>query len=81
MSKPITHQVTITIASSDNDPNVQMEVKWDPLLGDDEIYEQGYTPAAYKVAERLLFATEDMIDMAQLFEIDEGDLDAGRSIN
>lgn len=81
MNKDITHQVVITISSNKEDPNVSMEVKWNPLLGDDEIQEQGYVPASYKLAEHFLFATEAMINSAQLFEIDEGDLDASRSIN
>jgi len=40
-----------------------------------------YVPAAYKLAEHLLFATETLIDTSRLLEIDEGDLSDNRSLN
>ena len=80
INKP-THQVVITISSHEGEPEVNLQVNWNPMLDDSEIAAQGYTPAAYTVAEHLLFATETMIDASQLFEIEEGDLDASRSIN
>lgn len=76
-----THKVVITIVSSKDEPDVTLKVEWDPLLGDDEIMEQGYVPAAYRLAERFLFATEDLIDQNRLLEIEEGDMDDGRVIN
>lgn len=80
LNKP-THQVTIVISSQDDDPTVNLKVHWDPLLADNEAYEMGFVPAAYKTAEHLLFAIEGLIDNDQLLEIEEGDLDACRSIN
>ena len=80
INKP-THQVVITISSHEGDPEVNLQVNWNPLLDDSEILEQGFTPASYLVAQHLLFATEAMIDTAQLLEIEEGDMSAGRSIN
>lgn len=76
-----THTVVITIVSSKDEPDVTLKVEWDPLLGDDEIMEQGYIPASYRLAERFLFATEDLIDQSRLLEIEEGDMDDGRVIN
>lgn len=76
-----THKVVITISSYEDLPDVTLSMQWSPLLGDDEILELGYTPASYQLAEQFLLATEAMIDLTQLLEIDEGDLDAGRVIN
>lgn len=76
-----THKVTITIVSSEDNADVNMKVEWSPLLGDDELQKMGYVPAAYKLAENFLFATEAMVDMAQLLEIEEGDLGDERVIN
>lgn len=76
-----THKVVITIISHKDDPDVNMKVEWDPLMGDDEISEQGYVPAAYKLAENIVFACEDMANTAQLLELEEGDMDAERTIN
>ena len=80
INKP-THQVIITISSHENDPDVNLQVKFNPLLDDDEITAMGYTPAAYKLAEYYLCATENMVDMEQLLEIEEGDLGPSRSLN
>lgn len=80
VSKP-THQVTITLVSREDDTDVTMQIKWNPLLGDDEIEQLGYIPAAYQLADRFIDAAQLMIDTAQLLELDEGDLDAERSIN
>mgnify|MGYP003479808055 CR=1 FL=1 len=76
-----THKVVITIVSREGDPDVNMKVEWEPLMGDDEIQALGYIPACYKLAENFLFATEAMIDTSQLLEIKEGDLSATRSLN
>lgn len=80
INKP-THQVTIVISSHEDESDVNMRVSWSPLLGDDELNSMGYKPAAYALAERFLFTVEDMINMSQLLEIEEGDLDTNRSIN
>lgn len=76
-----THTVVITLTSSEGDPNVTMSIKYDPLLGDDEIQQQGYTPAAYLLADRFLDTAQVMIDTAQLLDLEPGDLDASHSIN
>lgn len=80
VNKP-THQVTITLVSSEDDPNITMKVQWSPLLGDDEIERLGYVPAAYQIADRFIDAAQMMIDTAQLLELEPGDMDASRSIN
>ena len=76
-----THQVVITISSKDDKPEVNMQVNWDPLLDSDEIESQGYTPAAYLVAENFLLGMEDMVAAQTLLELEESDLDADRVIN
>ena len=76
-----THQVVITISSKDDKPEVNMQVNWDPLLDSDEIESQGYTPAAYLVAENFLLGMEDMVAAQTLLELEDSDLDADRVIN
>lgn len=76
-----THKVVITLTSSENKPDVNIKVQWDPLMGDDDISKAGYTPTAYTVAESLLFAIEDLVNKASLLEVEEGDLDSERTIN
>jgi hypothetical protein len=75
------HKVTITLTSKDDEPYVTMQVNWDPLLTDDEVVAEGFEPAAYKMAQNLIFAVEGMMDMAKLLEVEEGDLDSNRSLN
>lgn len=81
MVKDPTHKVVITLVSKADEPDVNMKVEWDPLMGDDEMMEQGFEPAAYVVARNILFSMEDMVDKARLLELEEGDLDGSRSIN
>lgn len=76
-----THKVVITLISSKDEPDVNIKVQWDPLMGDDEITALGYTPTAYSVAENLMFAIESMVNQATLLEVEEGDLSADRSLN
>lgn len=76
-----THQVVITISSKDDKPEVNMQVNWDPLLDSDEIEAQGYTPAAYLVAENFLLGMEDMVAAHTLLELEDSDLDTDRIIN
>lgn len=76
-----THRVTITISSKDDSSEVNMQVNWDPLLDSDEIETQGYTPAAYLVAENFLLGMEDMVAAQTLLELEDSDLDADRVIN
>lgn len=76
-----THKVTITIISSEDDPDVTMKVSYDPFLDDVEIQQQGYLPAAYQLADRFIDSALVMVETAQLLEIEPGDLDAKRSIN
>lgn len=75
------HKVTITLTSKDDEPYVTMQVNWDPFLTDDEVMAEGFEPAAYKMAQNLIFAVEGMMDMAKLLEVEEGDLDSNRSLN
>ena len=76
-----THKVVITLVSKEDEPFVNMKVEWDPLMGDDEIMAQGFEPAAYKMAQNLIFAVEGMVDLAKLLSVEEGDLDSDRTIN
>lgn len=76
-----THKVVITLTSSDDEPYVTMQVQWDPLLSDEQLLESGYEPAAYKMAQNILFGVEGMVDMASLLEVEEGDVSPDRTIN
>ena len=76
-----THKVVITIVSDENKPDVNLQVNWDPLLSDDELKEIGYIPAAYTLAENVLFSLETAMQMATLLELDEGDLGDSRTLN
>lgn len=53
-----THEVTVTVQSRLDEPGVALEVKWRPLLSDEEIQEMGYVPAAYQFVQYLLEAAE-----------------------
>lgn len=53
-----THEVTVVVQSSLDDPHVSMEVQWRPLLSSEEIQEMGYVPAAYQFVQQLLEVAE-----------------------
>ena len=53
-----THQVTVLVQSQLESPEVHMEIKWQPLISDEEIEEMGYVPAAYKFIQSLLEMSE-----------------------
>lgn len=53
-----THEVTVTVQSRLDEPAVAVEVKWRPLLSDEEIQEMGYIPASYQFVQYLLEAAE-----------------------
>lgn len=76
-----THKVVITLTSKDDEPYVTMQVNWDPLMSDDEVMAEGFEPAAYKMAQNILFGVEGMVDMANLLEVEEGDISPDRTIN
>ena len=76
-----THKVVITLVSSGEEPYVNMQVQWDPLMSDEEVTDLGFEPPAYVMAQNLLFAVEGMMDKARLLEVEEDDLDSERTIN
>ena len=53
-----THQVEILVQSQLDNPEIHMEVKWQPLMSDEEIEEVGYVPAAYQFIQSLLEMSE-----------------------
>lgn len=76
-----THKVVITITSEGDKPDISMAVEWDPPLMDEEAQEQGFVPAAYRVAETLLLGLDNIIDPDSIIEITEEDLGLNRTLN
>lgn len=81
MAKSPTHTVTIKVSSFENSPDVTMTVEWEPTLTEDTIEEQGYVPAAYKVAENFLFSLDTIVDPDSTLEYEEGDPGLNRTLN
>lgn len=77
-NKP-THRAIIEVTSYKDDPEVKLEVKWEPAIDDEDIEDQGYVPAAYHFVEQVLIATE--IASTGLIEFEEEDLDENRTLN
>lgn len=65
-----THEVVITLTSTDDNTDVSMQVEWNPRLTDDQIEELGYTPPAYTVAERFIMTVMEMITATHFMEED-----------
>lgn len=74
-----THRATITVTSQEDDPEVRLEVKWEPTIDGEDIEDQGYIPAAYHFVESVLIAAE--ISSDGLMDIEEEDLSEDRTIN
>lgn len=48
---PHTHAAVMTIASSGEDNNVAVEIRWEPELEGTEVEDLGYLPASYKFVQ------------------------------
>lgn len=46
-----THVATLSIYSSEDSPDVWIQVDWDPKLTGKQVHELGYFPAAYKFVQ------------------------------
>lgn len=79
MANTPTHRVTVVVTSVNGEPEVHMEVQWEPLLSDDEIKDLGYIPAAYQFVDAALMTAAWMA--VGKAEIEEEDLSNDRVIN
>ena len=79
MTEAATHKVTVVVTSNADDPDVHMDVQWEPLLSAEQVAEMGYIPAAYQFIETVLTTA---VWMAQgQAEIETEDLSDERVIN
>lgn len=54
MTNNVQHRATITISSTDDKPEVEVEVDWEPGFDDMDPRELGYTPAAFAVMQEYI---------------------------
>lgn len=66
-----THRVVLTATSYKDEPNIHVETKWEPLVGDEEIAELGYVPASYQFVDAALEAASMMAQGDIEMEVDD----------
>lgn len=55
----VTHQATLTIFSNEDQPDVWIQIDWEPKLTGGEMRELGYFPASYR------FIQENVVPMLE----------------
>lgn len=78
MTNP-THRVVVEVTSFEDNPEVHMEVKWEPTIDGKDIEDQGYIPAAYLFVQQCLLAAEAASE--GLMDVEQEDLDPDRTLN
>lgn len=74
-----TYKVVITAESTDDNPEVSLEVKWEPKLSDSDLQGLGYIPAAYNFVDTTLITAAMMATNGDQYI--EEDLADDRTIN
>lgn len=76
---PFTHKVVVEVYSTNDSPEVHMEVKWEPTIDGKDIEDQGYIPAAYQFIQQVLLSAEAQSE--GLMDVEEEDLHENRTLN
>lgn len=74
-----THKAVVTIYSTQDSPEVFMEVQWEPTLEGKDIEDQGYIPAAYKFMQQVIELAAVSGEYGAL--LDEEDVAEYRTLN